>query len=368
MNAIDSWLRSDVMISDWSGAALEYAFALQRPVVYVDTPQKTVNQDWRDLDLVPFEDVIRARDRPHRARGRDRDLAGSDRGEPRGHGRRRGSGRSRRATGTCSTRARAPRSPPTTSRHSRRRPIGGRVSAEATAATAARPRPRLPPAYRWRFAHLAALWGFGVSQPVFSMLKGNPEFLVVRGSTREDVVVFALAPRVRAAAPRRARRGGHRARLRSCSPARSTSSPSGASGSSPCSSSFGCLEPERGVALLLPMLPAAALPVAYMTVGRVPVVPLDLVRCCPCSASLSFVATVPLAVGDRAGADVAVRAADARRPGRARRAPDELAPARRRIARRGAVPGLRTARTRRRLVSASRRRCTSSRRRRCPRS
>ena len=59
MNAIESWLRSDVMISDWSGAALEYAFALQRPVVYVDTPQKAVNPDWHDLDLVPFEDVIR---------------------------------------------------------------------------------------------------------------------------------------------------------------------------------------------------------------------------------------------------------------------------------------------------------------------
>ena len=48
------------------------------------------------------------------------------------------------------------------------------------------------PSYRWRFAHLAALWGYGVSQPVFSMLKGNPEFLVVRGSTRADVVLFAV--------------------------------------------------------------------------------------------------------------------------------------------------------------------------------
>ena len=48
------------------------------------------------------------------------------------------------------------------------------------------------PSYRWRFVHLAALWAYGVSQPVFSMLKGNPEFLVVRGSSRLDVVVFAL--------------------------------------------------------------------------------------------------------------------------------------------------------------------------------
>ena len=49
----------------------------------------------------------------------------------------------------------------------------------------------LPP-LRWRATHLAALWAFGVAQPVFSMLQGNPEFLVVRGSTRTDVVVFAL--------------------------------------------------------------------------------------------------------------------------------------------------------------------------------
>jgi YidC/Oxa1 family membrane protein insertase len=59
MSAVDSWLRSDAMVSDWSGAALEYAFALQRPVVYVDTPQKTVNGNWRDIDLRPFEDAVR---------------------------------------------------------------------------------------------------------------------------------------------------------------------------------------------------------------------------------------------------------------------------------------------------------------------
>jgi YidC/Oxa1 family membrane protein insertase len=59
MSAVDSWLESDVMVSDWSGAALEYAFALGRPVVYVDTPQKTVNEDWAETDLPPFEDAVR---------------------------------------------------------------------------------------------------------------------------------------------------------------------------------------------------------------------------------------------------------------------------------------------------------------------
>jgi hypothetical protein len=60
MNAIESWLRSDVMISDWSGAAIEYALALGRPIIYVDTPQKAVNPAWRDIDAVPFEDMIRS--------------------------------------------------------------------------------------------------------------------------------------------------------------------------------------------------------------------------------------------------------------------------------------------------------------------
>ena len=48
------------------------------------------------------------------------------------------------------------------------------------------------PSYPWRFAHLAALWGYGVSQPIFSMLKGNPEFLVINGASRAEAVAFAV--------------------------------------------------------------------------------------------------------------------------------------------------------------------------------
>ena len=59
MNALESWLRSDVMVSDWSGAATEYAFALGKPVIYIDTPQKTVNAEWQSIGVTPFEDAIR---------------------------------------------------------------------------------------------------------------------------------------------------------------------------------------------------------------------------------------------------------------------------------------------------------------------
>jgi hypothetical protein len=48
------------------------------------------------------------------------------------------------------------------------------------------------PSIPWRFAHLAALWGYGVSQPVFAMLDGNPEFLVINGATRTEVVALAV--------------------------------------------------------------------------------------------------------------------------------------------------------------------------------
>ena len=36
----DSLHQSDIMVSDWSGAALEYAFALNKPVIFCDVPRK----------------------------------------------------------------------------------------------------------------------------------------------------------------------------------------------------------------------------------------------------------------------------------------------------------------------------------------
>jgi hypothetical protein len=45
----------------------------------------------------------------------------------------------------------------------------------------------------WDAAHIAALCGFAISQPLFNLLGKYPEFFVVRGSPRRDIVVFALA-------------------------------------------------------------------------------------------------------------------------------------------------------------------------------
>lgn len=59
MNSKDSLYRSAVMISDWSGAALEYAFGLLKPVIFVDTPRKVNNPNYEQLSITPLEVSIR---------------------------------------------------------------------------------------------------------------------------------------------------------------------------------------------------------------------------------------------------------------------------------------------------------------------
>ena len=50
---------ADVMISDWSGAALEFALGLERPVLFIDTPRKVNNPDYAALLCEPLEVFIR---------------------------------------------------------------------------------------------------------------------------------------------------------------------------------------------------------------------------------------------------------------------------------------------------------------------
>ena len=51
---------SDVMVSDWSGAALDYAFGLGRPVLFVNTPMKVNNPDYERIGIVPLEVAVRS--------------------------------------------------------------------------------------------------------------------------------------------------------------------------------------------------------------------------------------------------------------------------------------------------------------------
>jgi hypothetical protein len=55
----DSLSQSNIMISDWSGIALEFAFTFERPIIYVDVPKKILNPDFLEISHTPIEESIR---------------------------------------------------------------------------------------------------------------------------------------------------------------------------------------------------------------------------------------------------------------------------------------------------------------------
>jgi YidC/Oxa1 family membrane protein insertase len=61
MEETESILSSDLLISDWSAMALEYALGLEKPVLFVDVPRRIRNPDWQELDMEPVESAIRER-------------------------------------------------------------------------------------------------------------------------------------------------------------------------------------------------------------------------------------------------------------------------------------------------------------------
>ncbi len=52
---------ADMLITDWSSIAYEYAFSTLKPVLFINTPMKVVNPDYKELDTVPID--IEARDK-----------------------------------------------------------------------------------------------------------------------------------------------------------------------------------------------------------------------------------------------------------------------------------------------------------------
>ena len=47
------------MISDWSGSALEFSFGLCKPVLFIDTPKKILNKNYKKLKFLSIEVFIR---------------------------------------------------------------------------------------------------------------------------------------------------------------------------------------------------------------------------------------------------------------------------------------------------------------------
>jgi hypothetical protein len=61
MGENDSLFDSHVMITDWSGAGMDYGMGLEKPVLYIDVPAKARNDVWPELEMEPFESYVRTR-------------------------------------------------------------------------------------------------------------------------------------------------------------------------------------------------------------------------------------------------------------------------------------------------------------------
>ena len=59
MGESDSLYDSHIMITDWSGAGMDYGLGLEKPVLYIDVPPKARNDTWKELGIEPFESLIR---------------------------------------------------------------------------------------------------------------------------------------------------------------------------------------------------------------------------------------------------------------------------------------------------------------------
>ena len=50
---------ADMLVTDWSSIAFEYAFSTLKPVLFIDTPMKVVNPDYKELSTVPIDIELR---------------------------------------------------------------------------------------------------------------------------------------------------------------------------------------------------------------------------------------------------------------------------------------------------------------------
>lgn len=55
----ESIYTADLVVTDWSNIAFEYAFSTLKPVLFIDTPMKIMNPDYQKLGIVPFDVEMR---------------------------------------------------------------------------------------------------------------------------------------------------------------------------------------------------------------------------------------------------------------------------------------------------------------------
>jgi YidC/Oxa1 family membrane protein insertase len=56
----DFWMQqASLMISDWSGVVMEYAYGFEKPVLFIDLPRKINNPAYSQLGIEPMELSVR---------------------------------------------------------------------------------------------------------------------------------------------------------------------------------------------------------------------------------------------------------------------------------------------------------------------
>ncbi|MBR2403886.1 MAG: membrane protein insertase YidC [Lachnospiraceae bacterium] len=55
----DTVFNADLMITDWSGIAYEYAYTTLKPVLFINTPMKIMNPEYEKVDVVPLNISMR---------------------------------------------------------------------------------------------------------------------------------------------------------------------------------------------------------------------------------------------------------------------------------------------------------------------
>ena len=58
---ISKMFKSSLLITDWSGIAYEYSFTTKRPTLYINTPMKIVNENYKEIETNPYTVWSRAK-------------------------------------------------------------------------------------------------------------------------------------------------------------------------------------------------------------------------------------------------------------------------------------------------------------------
>ncbi len=58
-SATNTVFESDLVITDWSGIAMEFSFTTKKPVLFIDTPMKVMNPNYKELNIEPINIWIR---------------------------------------------------------------------------------------------------------------------------------------------------------------------------------------------------------------------------------------------------------------------------------------------------------------------